>query len=74
MVLETRGLGMAIAAAWTWAALRKLAIALRPQRRAHTPGPSDSRRRYVFGAISRETFEAAKRKARHPRSRPSRLA
>jgi hypothetical protein len=62
------------AARWIWAALRRLAIALRLLR-PQIPGPSDTRRRYVFGAISRETFEAAKRKARRRRrSRSSRVA
>jgi hypothetical protein len=53
---------------WLWAMIRGLAS--RPTRKKRVrAGQSDVRRRYVFGAISRETFDAAMRKTRRRSAR-----
>jgi hypothetical protein len=60
------------AAVWIWATLRRAQGIRRLWRRGRGRGPSNTGRRYVFGAISRETFEAAMRKAGRRRSRTGR--
>jgi len=57
-------------AAWSWARLRRVAT-LRRHRSTEPDRHRETRRSYVFGAISRETFEAAMRKTRWS-SRPAR--
>jgi hypothetical protein len=60
--------GVMAAAAWSWALLRRLA-ALRPRRSRRPDRQSETRRSYVFGAISRQAFEAAMKKSGWPSSR-----
>jgi len=54
--------GVALAA-WSWALLRRLAM-LRTHRPTEPERHRETRRSYAFGAISRQTFEAAMRKTR----------
>jgi hypothetical protein len=53
--------GTIAAVAWSWALLRQLAT-LRKRRPTRADPHHKTRRSYVFGAISRETFDAAIRK------------
>jgi hypothetical protein len=62
-----------MAAGMAWATLQGLARAIR-SRRGHAGGPSTTRRRYVFGGISRTAFDAAMRKRPRRRSRSKRTA
>jgi hypothetical protein len=52
--------GTIAAVAWTWALLRR--ATLRKRRPMRADPHHETRRSYVFGAISRETFDAAIRK------------
>jgi hypothetical protein len=60
---------MGVAAAWSWHLVRRLAVFA--SRRLATPGPEHApiRRSYVFGAIGRQAFDAAMKKARKRRPR-----
>jgi hypothetical protein len=69
--LRTVFAAIATTAGRAWTALRGLARAVRSRRR-QGGAPSTLRRRYVFGGISRKTFDAAMRKPRLRRSRTNR--
>jgi hypothetical protein len=52
------------AAAWSWRTIRGAGALIRPRSGAPDRKLAETRRRYVFGAINRDAFDAATRKRR----------
>ena len=53
---------------WVWALILRILAFLR-RRPAIDAQQNDVRRRYVFGAVSRQTFDSARRNVRRPFAR-----